>query len=83
MSIIKTTLQTLVAAIARAAEVTANKLTAWQSVPDDTHFPSEKLVKDSLDAKIESDPPQEACTITNLYIENGNLNVEYEDVPIS
>ena len=25
--------------------------TSWQNTPDDTHFPSEKLVKDSLDAK--------------------------------
>ena len=25
--------------------------TSWQNTPDDTHFPSEKLVKDSLDTK--------------------------------
>lgn len=25
--------------------------TTWQSTPDDTHYPSEKLVKDALDAK--------------------------------
>ena len=25
--------------------------TSWQTTPDDTHFPSEKLVKDSLDGK--------------------------------
>lgn len=27
------------------------KCTSWQNNPDDTHYPSEKLVKDSLDAK--------------------------------
>jgi len=34
-------------------ENTSNKVTAFQSVPDDAHYPSEKLVKDSLDTKIE------------------------------
>ena len=32
-------------------ENTSNKVTAWQYTPDDTHYPSEKLVKDSLDTK--------------------------------
>lgn len=30
-----------------------NKVTSWQSTPDDTHYPSEKLVKDSLDDKVD------------------------------
>ena len=34
-----------------AFERLINKVEAWQSTPDDTHYPSEKLVKDSLDAK--------------------------------
>lgn len=34
-------------------ENTSNKVTSFQSTPDDTHYPSEKLVKDSLDAKYE------------------------------
>jgi len=32
-------------------EITADKVTAWQSTPDDIHYPSEKLTKDSLDWK--------------------------------
>ena len=36
------------------AETTDNKVTSFQSTPDNTHYPSEKLVKDSLDAKAES-----------------------------
>lgn len=28
-----------------------NMVTSWQGTPDDTHYPSEKLVKDSLDGK--------------------------------
>ena len=32
-------------------EVTSNKVTAFQSTPDDTHYISEKLAKDSLDNK--------------------------------
>ena len=30
---------------------TSDRVTAFQSTPDNTHYPSEKLVKDSLDAK--------------------------------
>lgn len=30
-----------------------NKVTSWQSTPDDTHYPSEKLVKDTLDDKVD------------------------------
>jgi hypothetical protein len=33
-------------------ENVANKRTSFQSTPDDTHYPSEKLVKDSLDTKM-------------------------------
>lgn len=38
-------------AIALAAkQIIANLVTSWQSPPDNTHYPSEKLVKDSIDA---------------------------------
>lgn len=33
-------------------EITANKVTAWSATPTDTNYPSEKLVKDSLDLKL-------------------------------
>lgn len=32
-------------------ESESNKVTSWSSTTNDTHYPSEKLVKDSLDAK--------------------------------
>lgn len=32
-------------------ELVTNKVNAWQGTLDNTHYPSEKLVKDSLDAK--------------------------------
>jgi len=43
-----------------AKEDKANKVTSWQTTPDDAHYPSEKLVKDSLDQKanINGDPTQ-------------------------
>ena len=31
-----------------------NKVSTWQTTSDDTHYPSEKLVKDSLDAKADA-----------------------------
>ena len=34
------------------AEHTANRVSNWQGTPDDTHYPTEKLVKDSLDGKV-------------------------------
>ena len=39
------------ASLGYTAEDAANKVTSFQGNPDDTHYPSEKLVKDSLDAK--------------------------------
>lgn len=35
----------------KTATVSLNGVTSWQGTPDDTHVPSEKLVKDSLDSK--------------------------------
>lgn len=32
-----------------------NKVSSWQTTPDNTHYPSEKLVKDELDAKADAD----------------------------
>ena len=32
-----------------------NKVSTWQATPDNTHYPSEKLVKDGLDAKADAD----------------------------
>lgn len=39
-----------VASAISGKEDNSNKVTSWQTTPDDTHFPSEKLVKDALDA---------------------------------
>ena len=30
-----------------------NKVSSWQATPDNTHYPTEKLVKDSLDGKVD------------------------------
>lgn len=34
-------------------EDTSNKVTSWQNSPDNDHYPSEKLVKDNLDGKVD------------------------------
>jgi len=34
------------------ADLRSKKVNAFQNSPDDNHYPSEKLVKDSLDAKL-------------------------------
>jgi len=36
-------------------EITDNKLTSFQDTPDDTHYISEKLAKNSLDAKVNTE----------------------------
>ena len=40
----------LVAALTNKFEEKVNKVTSWSSTTSDTKYPSEKLVKDSLDA---------------------------------
>lgn len=53
-------------------EDASNKVTAFQTTPDDTHYPSEKLVKDSLDTKADK-----VASATNGHLAgldaNGNL----------
>ena len=44
-------IQALVTALINKFEEKANKVTAWSQTVSDTNYPSEKLVKDSLDAK--------------------------------
>lgn len=43
---------------------TADRVTAWGSTPSDTKYPSEKLVKDSLDAKAPNAVTTEAAIAT-------------------
>lgn len=50
----------------------ADKVSAFQATPDDTHYPSEKLVKDSLDGKADKVAPATAGNIATLDA-NGNL----------
>ena len=46
-----TKIQALVAALTNKFEEKVNKVTSWGQTPSDTKYPSEKLVKDSLDTK--------------------------------
>lgn len=46
-----TKIQALVAALTNKFEEKVNKVTSWSNTVSDTNYPSEKLVKDSLDAK--------------------------------
>ena len=50
----KTGLDTLWAKIKSTFQTLGNLVTAWGSTPSDTKYPSEKLVKTSLDAKVSS-----------------------------
>ena len=45
-------------------ELQANKKSSWSGTPNDTNYPTEKLVKDSLDDKL--DDSQLVTSITNL-----------------
>lgn len=49
-----------------------NKVTSWSSTTTDTHYPSEKLVKDSLDGKADKVASATAGDIATLDA-NGNL----------
>ena len=47
-------------------ENSSNKVTSWQSTPDNTHYPSEKLVKDGLDGKANSSHTHTKSQITDF-----------------
>ena len=59
----KTGLDTLWAKIKSTFQTLSNLVTAWGSTPSDTKYPSEKLVKTSLDAKAPNAPSE--VTIAN------------------
>lgn len=47
-------------------EATSNKVSSWSSTPTDDHYPSEKLVSDSLDKKLDAaDVPTKTSDLTN------------------
>ena len=50
--------------ISYVPENVANKVTSFQAIPDNTHYASEKLVKDSLDAKAPLASPTFTGTVT-------------------
>ncbi len=45
-------------------QTTTNKVNSWSSITSHTKYPSEKLVKDSLDAKADSTHSQTSATVT-------------------
>ena len=47
----ETKIQALVTALVNKFEEKVNKVTSWSQTPSNTNYPSEKLVKDSLDSK--------------------------------
>ena len=47
-------------------ENTSNKVSSWQSTTDDTHYPSEKLVKTALDGKANSSHTHTKSQITDF-----------------
>lgn len=52
-------------------ELVTNKVSSWQTTPDNTHYPSEKLVKDALDAKADAD---NVVAIVDAYVDRFNIN---------
>jgi hypothetical protein len=61
-------------------ENAANKVTSFQVTPDNTHYPSEKLVKDGLDGKLNLDQTTPQSIINGvplLVAENGDISDPY------
>lgn len=59
-----TKIQALVTALTNKFEEKINKVTAWSQTPSDSNYPSEKLVKDSLDNKQDTSAKQTAWSAT-------------------
>ena len=51
-----------------------NKVTSWSSTTTDAHYPSEKLVKDSLDGKANSTHTHTSLQKTQAIGSNGDLD---------
>jgi len=67
-------------------ELTANKVVAFQSTPTDTAYPSEKLVKDSLDGKADTSHTHTSSDITDLNTDNVSewtTNLYYTETRVS
>lgn len=54
-------------------EITANKVTSFQAIPDDSHYPSEKLTYDQLALKADLTTPTDS--LYRQAIINGNFDV--------
>lgn len=68
---------TAVSIAADNTENNENKVRSWQQTPDDTHYPSEKLVKDELDTKADKvtfEPGHNPDGNIPELDENGNLD---------
>ena len=61
---LKTVLAEIEAGVPVGVELTANKTSSWNSTTNNTRYPTEKLVKDSLDAKL--DDTQLVTSISNV-----------------
>ena len=59
------------------AERSANKVSSFQGTPDNTHFPTEKLVKDNLDTKV-----AKTQTVNGKAL-SGNITLTAEDITYS
>ena len=59
-------------------EDTTNKVTSFQGTPDNSHYPSEKLVKDSLDAKAPTASPTFTGTVTLPTTEIGEASLKLD-----
>lgn len=57
-----------------AKEVSSNKVTSWSTTTTDTHYPSEKLVKNSLDGK------QDVITFNTAYNASTNKAATMSDI---
>ena len=58
-------------------EDNSNKVTSWSNTTTDTHYPSEKLVKDSLDNKLEK--THSSYKGKNVVTNSSTGDIEFED----
>lgn len=61
-------------------ELSANKVASWSGTPNDTHYPSEKLVKDSLDAKLDDSQLKTSISSTSSNTDIPSAKAVYDYV---
>lgn len=77
----KITVANAILALTAGKEATANRRNTFQSTPDNNHYPSEKCVKDALNAEVTARNTAISDAVIGLYDDRGNFDARVNTFP--